>query len=311
MTQACTPKPLLDFVRARRDLLDHPIMWTLKHLELLGCHFGNLEAYVLSECARKDPKSAGDAEALACRLFPNVKLCSLCRLVLGKGRKFARACHGSQFHFQARPIHTPSYMTFYRRKPPRDNSSPPLVGYIHYTSINGARIDRCEGLARASRVPGRRKELIDLTTPKDWTADPYFLFILLALAQRQRALRLRSPRPEPGALFVSRLLVSHGWNKESILLCEAAIATDILDALANLKSAAIPITWPTIHRKMIPYKPYDTFASRLRRELVAPSLSNSPAHVNDATSYETKRRQEMDGGDDDGGPRKIERISGT
>ncbi|KAL4868072.1 hypothetical protein BDV12DRAFT_186212 [Aspergillus spectabilis] len=258
----------------------------LKHLESLGCHFDDLETCAYSKSAPKDSKDTGDAEALARRLFPEVKLRSLCRLLLGEGRKFARA----------RPADPPPiHMAFYRRETPLDNSSPPLVGSIHYTDINGDRIDHCEGLARASRVPGRCQKLLALTTPRDWTEDPYFLFILLALAQRQR----------------SRLLVTHVLDQESILLCEAAITTDLLDALGNLKTAVMPITRPMIHRMMIPYKLYDTFAGRLGDELVASSPSNFPEHVNDATSYETKIRQEMDYGEDDSGPRKIRRISDT
>jgi len=224
-------------------------------------------------------------------------------------------------------------MAFYRRETPLDNSSPPLVGYIHYTDINGDRIDHCKGLARASRVPGRCQKLLALTTPSDWTEDPYFLFILLALAQRQRVFRLRSPGPEPETHFVvrssacspsgryhtnpclcspqSRLLVTHVLDQESILLCEAAITTNLLDALRNLKTAVMPMTRPTIYRKMIPYRPYDTFAGRLRDELVASSPSNFPEHVNDATSYETRRRQDIDDGEDDSGSRKIRRISDT
>ncbi|PYI29171.1 hypothetical protein BP00DRAFT_479676 [Aspergillus indologenus CBS 114.80] len=295
MAQASTPKPLLDFVRGRRDLLDHPLLWTLEHLELLGCHFDDLKTSAYPESAPKDAKGTADAESLAHRLFPEVKLRSLCRLLLGEGRNFARARQGTHFYFQGRPIHRPSYMAFYRRETPLDNSSPPLVGYVHYTDINGDRIDHCEGLARASRVPGRRQKLLALTTPKDWTEDPYFLFILLALAQRQR----------------SRLLVTHALDQESILFCEAAITTEILDALGNLKSAAMPITWPMIHRKMIPYKPYDTFAGRLRDQLVESSPPNFVEHVNDATSYETKRRQGLDDGEDGSGPRKVRRISDT
>ncbi|RAK76382.1 uncharacterized protein BO72DRAFT_132959 [Aspergillus fijiensis CBS 313.89] len=139
VTQACTPKPLLDFVRGRRDLLDHPLLWTWKHLESLECQFDDLETSAYSESAPKDSQGTADA-----------------------------------------------------------------------------------------------------------------------------------------------------------------------DALGNLKSAVMLITWPMTHRKMIPYKPYDTFAGRLRDQLVASSPSKLFDHVNDATSYETKRRQGMDDdGEDDCVPRKI------
>jgi hypothetical protein len=99
--------------------------------------------------------------------------------------------------------------------------------------------------------------------------------------------------------------VTHASDRESILLCEAAITTDILDALENLKTAVLPMTWPTIYRKTISYKPYDTFAVRLEEELVAPGPSN------DAIGYQTKRGQEFVDGGDDGRPRKIRRILDT
>ncbi|PYI14739.1 hypothetical protein BO99DRAFT_437062 [Aspergillus violaceofuscus CBS 115571] len=282
MAQASTPKPLLDFVHGRRDVLDHPLLWTLR------CHFDDLKTSAYSESAPKDAKGTADAEALA---HP-------------KGPTFTSKAGRSTAHLIWRSI-VPS------RETPLDNSSPPLVGYVHYTDINGDRIDHCEGLARASRVPGRRQNLLALTTPKDWTEDPYFLYLLLALAQRQHVLRLRSPGPGPESHFMSRLLVTHALDQESILFCEAAITTEILDALGNLKSAAMRITWPMIHRKMIPHKPYDTFAGRLRDQLVESSPSKFVEHVNDATSYETKRRQGVDDGEDGSGPRKVRRISGT
>ncbi|KAK1144981.1 hypothetical protein N8T08_004696 [Aspergillus melleus] len=110
----------------------------------------------------------------------------------------------------------------------------------------------------------------------------------------------------------SRLLVTNVLDQESILLCEAEIATDLLNALGNLKTAVMPLTWPTIHRKMIPYKPYDAFVGRLMGQLVAPSPSDSPPqHVNHSTSSETNRRHGRGDEDEDSGPRKIRRISGS
>ncbi|KAL2840115.1 hypothetical protein BJX68DRAFT_247066 [Aspergillus pseudodeflectus] len=40
MTPANTPKPLLEIVRSQRDLLVHPVQWSLRHLEMVGCRFG-------------------------------------------------------------------------------------------------------------------------------------------------------------------------------------------------------------------------------------------------------------------------------
>ncbi|KAK1144980.1 hypothetical protein N8T08_004695 [Aspergillus melleus] len=103
MDQACTPKPLLDFVRGRRDLLDHPLMWTLRHLESLGCHFDDVATSTSSESPPQDSKHTDDAEGLARNLSPEWKLRCICRILLGEGQRFARVRQGSHFYFQGRP----------------------------------------------------------------------------------------------------------------------------------------------------------------------------------------------------------------
>ncbi|KAI9040172.1 uncharacterized protein KD926_008495 [Aspergillus affinis] len=194
MDQTCTPKPLLDFIRSRRDLLDHPLLWTSRHLESPGCLFDDVETSTYSESTPQDSKYTDDTEALARNLSPKSKLHCIYNILLREGRRF------------------------------------------------------------------------------------------------------------------SRLLVTNVIDQESLLLCEAEITTDLLDALGNLKTAEMPLTWPTIHRKMIPYKPLDTFVGRLMDELVAPSSSDSPKHVNDSTSSETKRCHKKDDGEEYSGPGKIRRI---
>lgn len=70
------------------------------------------------------------------------------------------------------------------------DSSPPVVGYVHYTSVNGDRDGQfwpCPGPKRTPNYVGWEifKKRVAQVTPKEWTEDPYFLCHLLALAQLQ------------------------------------------------------------------------------------------------------------------------------
>lgn len=55
-----------------------------------------------------------------------------------------------------------------------------------------------------------------------------------------------------------------------MLFYEAEVTSNLLSALRDPKDARVPVEWPTIRRKKVPYKPYASFASRLIAELVAP-----------------------------------------
>jgi hypothetical protein len=103
--------------------------------------------------------------------------------------------------------------------------------------------------------------------------------------------------------------VTNVLDRESILLCEAEITTDLLKALRYPKTALLPIKRPAIRRKKIPYQPYDTFAGRLMNELAAPGPSNSDVHVNDVASCKAKRRLGKDEEEEERGLYKIRRIS--
>ncbi|KAL2810968.1 hypothetical protein BJX63DRAFT_422691 [Aspergillus granulosus] len=310
--------PFFDILRDhRRDLLVNPLQWTLHHLEVVGCRFDDVEPPAYVESIHKDYNDtergqSDEVERLVCKPYPEVKHRCLKRILVGEGRKFARTSRGPQFYFQGRPVHQPAYTVFYHHETPfNTNSSPPLVGYIHYTSINGDRREYFEHRSRATKGITQTKAnsfqtQFALATPKEWTEDPYFLFILLALGQLQHRLR-----PSKPIAYISRLLVTHVLHEDFILLCEAEITCDLLNALGNLKTAITPINWLVIRRKKIPYKPYNTFASRLMDELLASSPSNPPDHVNHASSCKTKRCYEKDDKEDDCGPRKILRVSGS
>ncbi|KAJ5591555.1 uncharacterized protein N7459_001924, partial [Penicillium hispanicum] len=106
-------------------------------------------------------------------------------------------------------------------------------------------------------------------TPKDWIEDQYFVCILLALAQVQEH-KLKGPKP---ASYISRLMVTHALDEERMLFYEAEITAELLEVLSSPSTATTYRPWPTIRRKKIFYKPYNTFADRLMVELVAPASS--------------------------------------
>jgi hypothetical protein len=99
------------------------------------------------------------------------------------------------------------------------NSPPPLVGCVHYTSVNGERRRRFEprpGPIRAITSVGAsmwQKQLAQ-ATPKEWTEDPYFLCHLLALAQLQER-RLDFPRP------ITFTVCS--WPAQPISVCRTSV----------------------------------------------------------------------------------------
>lgn len=72
-------------------------------------------------------------------------------------------------------------------------------------------------------------------------------------------------------------MVNHVMDEECMLFYEAEITAELLEVLNSPKTATTYRPWPTIRRKKILYKPYNTFAERLTAELVAPILS-SPKH---------------------------------
>ena len=59
-------------------------------------------------------------------------------------------------------------------------------------------------------------------------------------------------------------------DKEYIHFYEAEISAELLEVLRNPKTATEYKKWPTIWRRKIPFKPYDTFADRIMAELVVP-----------------------------------------
>lgn len=94
--------------------------------------------------------------------------------------------------------------------------------------------------------------------------------------------------------------MTNALDREHILLYEADVTPELLNGLRNPNDAATAMKWPTIWRKKLPYKPYDTFAGRFVAELVTPSFlpsrspSDPPNNVNGAIKHGKKRPYEQE-----------------
>ncbi|KAJ5551965.1 hypothetical protein N7461_006663 [Penicillium sp. DV-2018c] len=150
-----------------------------------------------------------------------------------------------------------------------------LVGYLHYASIDGARCRQFEprsGVAIGSAGWRYCQKQLAQAFPKDWTADPYFLCVLLALAQMEERKLLGLSKP---IIYTPRLIVTSARDHEYIHLYETEITPELLNGLRDPENATQPLRC-TIRRKRISYKPYDSFASRLIAELNN-ALSHCPS----------------------------------
>ncbi|PLB55401.1 hypothetical protein P170DRAFT_506004 [Aspergillus steynii IBT 23096] len=308
------PKSLRDILLNYTSFLVTPLQWTSRHLELVGCRFEDVATTTpvqpnqQSDQGDNDArslclKSPRNAELLATNLFPAIKRHSLTNILVSETRMFARLSNGKPLYFQGRPVHQPVYIVFHRRETPAnhvENRPPTLVGYLHYTSVNGARrrqFEPCPGPMGAMNSVGARicQKRLHQTTPKEWTEDPYFVCHLLALAQSQEH-TLGFPRR---IAFTSRLLVTNVLDRENLFLYEADITAELLAGLRNPRDATRPIEWPVVRRKRIPYQPYKSFSDRLVAELLAPSslpsyTSNLSQKVNDVIDRGQKRTRELE-----------------
>jgi hypothetical protein len=66
----------------------------------------------------------------------------------------------------------------------------------------------------------------------------------------------------------TRLLVASPMDQEFIYLYEAQITSDFLGMLDNPKTATIQTNFPTIERRQISFRPFETFEERIWAELL-------------------------------------------
>ncbi|KAJ5797607.1 uncharacterized protein N7503_006903 [Penicillium pulvis] len=142
----------------------------------------------------------------------------------------------------------------------------PLVGYIDYMQINSSRRKRLTphphpDKDRTNDVCQRISDIrVARATPQEWTEDPYLLCILISIAQFQKITKEGSQPASQKA----RLLVTNGQDKEFIHLYEGHFTTEFLKMLDEPMAARAPTNAPTINRRKIPYRPFETFVERIQ-----------------------------------------------
>ncbi|KAJ5538584.1 hypothetical protein N7494_008063, partial [Penicillium frequentans] len=142
----------------------------------------------------------------------------------------------------------------------------PLVGYIDYMQIDSSRRKRLTphphpDKDRTNDVCQRISDIrVARATPQEWTEDPYLLCILISIAQFQKSTKEGS---QP-AIQTARLLVTNGQDKEFIHLYEGHFTTEFLRMLDEPMTAQATTNAPTINRRKIPYRPFETFVDRIQ-----------------------------------------------
>ncbi|KAJ5248765.1 hypothetical protein N7468_000216 [Penicillium chermesinum] len=130
---------------------------------------------------------------------------------------------------------------------------------------------------------------LDQITPKDWTADPYFMCYLLALAQLQERHFGHLELPS----YTVSLEITSLADKECLLFCEAEISAELLTGLKAPETSVTPVKWPAIRRKKIKFRPYETFGERLVAELKAP-FRNEDGTIKNIRSQSPKQCNSAD-----------------
>ncbi|KAL4744897.1 hypothetical protein BDW72DRAFT_187705 [Aspergillus terricola var. indicus] len=284
--QPSSGQPRFYTLLRQKGILDHPLCWTSRHLDIVGCQFqdaitsptasGPDNSIASLDCtgrANIERGSCLEAERLAKSCAPRVKYCILTNILSCEGNPFEEHSDSIPFYFAGQVVHRPRCVTFRRRQhatQPTYHASGPLVGYLDYSAINQSRRERLQprqhpgGGINAAGCSLFRKKLSHIV-PKDWTHDPYLLCVLLSFGQLQERL-LHSPQ---ATNHLSRLLVTNASDSESIYLYEAHISSGILRMLDSPSTTTF-VNWPTIQRRRIPFHPFKTFKHRLLGALLGP-----------------------------------------
>ena len=87
-----SPQPLRDLMRYNGSLFVNPLLWTLRHLDFVGCQFQDNTASEEGDCkADENPRgtSASDVEEIATNIFYIDKHRSLVNILVGEEHAFA------------------------------------------------------------------------------------------------------------------------------------------------------------------------------------------------------------------------------
>ncbi|RGP69391.1 hypothetical protein FLONG3_7787 [Fusarium longipes] len=211
----------------------HPLYWSSKHYELLGCKFQQRlalpEINVNANEQEADLNKTSNAECatiLASDAMPYMKDEAARKLFECAGGPLEPfSCRGTTRRFRV-------------RLDPKWGFNSPVIR------------------KRQCKLKGLQKDM-----PKEWWQDPYLLCVLLSLAQSIWYEDLLSKIQ----YYPVRLLLTNNDDTENAHILYAEFPDDILKGIRRA-THRITADWPTIYHTTIPLKPYETFYDRLINE---------------------------------------------
>ncbi|KAM3513798.1 hypothetical protein MY11210_002523 [Beauveria gryllotalpidicola] len=254
---------------SRRETILRPVLWSPEDLRLFGCHFrdvntSQLQSHVANPVSESSAATDHDvlaekkASVLQRSSSPLIKQRAI-ETILADGRLYRR-CGTSPLRIRKRIIQKAPYILFRPVEQQHLCSDLPLTGYIDYHCIKRA---RREGNIRRQRPghPGyEHYKSPAQITPKEWSADPYVLCILLSIAQHQYYYHKQARR---NTTYRACLLVTNTQYPRDIYLFEANIATTLLDQLDDPRIVPNQATPVIINRSRLSIEPCGDFWARI------------------------------------------------
>ncbi|KAL3459528.1 hypothetical protein BJX64DRAFT_291195 [Aspergillus heterothallicus] len=278
MALSKTSTSLYEHIHRHGELFVNPLHWTDHHLRLVGSGFVNVSNtyadYSQERCRDESRSSHHDQDRPPATKYDVQvnELHSLTKVLVGFDRPFAKSREGSWFYFKRQPLHKAEYTIFHRHGSATGylrEGIPFMVGYLTWANVINQRVMRYMGHPGPKgtrngvgiRLRSRRVAKI---TPRNWSEDPFYLCVLLALAQSQE-ITAKVP------IYPARLVASYALDKDHIHVYDAAISSKLIQTLRDPRSITTWTEWPVITHKKVPYKPYETINERLMFELVTPN----------------------------------------
>ncbi|EKJ69276.1 hypothetical protein FPSE_10529 [Fusarium pseudograminearum CS3096] len=255
-------------------LIDHPLCWTAKHLQILHCAFHDIDvlpgAETQTQTTLPDADAVRFAKMLANHRTPLKKYMAAIELLCSEGSPLEQVrSDAPSFIFNGRRVRIPDCEVFCptttTTSPAANHSTSPLViGYLHYDLVMTAREKKFKAgvYFEGGWNHNMLQKKLEKCKPEIWTRDPYLVCVMLSLAQ----LRRRDLYPSLPANYEVRLLTSKKGDTTHAHVFDAEFHISVLDELDG-PSEYVKATWPTIYHTRVPYEPYDTFASRITAHL--------------------------------------------
>ncbi|KAF5549778.1 hypothetical protein FMEXI_4028 [Fusarium mexicanum] len=254
-----------------------PILWTSKHLDLLGVRFLHFDGPLHAPQPRGDDTVELDVIKVAWNAIHPA-------MVQRTEDKIMRAFHllctpgsplelepkpsNANFFYAGRPVHVTKCHVYHVAKPSL-NAQPPVVGYIYYREVKRERKGQYTPWILpklGQNLPVKRicKILLRRVTPENWAEDPYIVCVLLSLTQAQ-LIKQKGPMPK---YFPVRLVVAVDGDKTFAHVFQAEIDARVLKALHEPTFNLDGVTWPQVKHTKVVFDPWLTFPHRIAAEML-------------------------------------------